>query len=48
MKVYSEVFGGDEVISDSFEIKEVFNGAGGEVSSRFVVKGAVEVDIGNK
>lgn len=46
MKVYMEIFGGDEIISDSFEIKEVFNGAGGEVQSRMVVKGAVNVDIG--
>lgn len=46
MKVYLEIFGGDEIISDSFEIKEVFNGAGGEVKSRFVTKGAVDVDIG--
>jgi hypothetical protein len=47
MKVYSEVFGGDEIISDSFEIKLLFNDAGGEVASKFIVKNAVEVDIGN-
>lgn len=46
MKVYMEIFGGDEIISDSFEIKEVFNGTGGEVKSRMVAKGAVNVDIG--
>lgn len=46
MKVFLEIFGGDEIISDSFEISEVFNGAGGEVKSRLIVKGEVEIDIG--
>ena len=46
MKVFIEIFGGDEIISDSFEIKEVFNGAGGEVTSHLVAKGAAEIDIG--
>ena len=46
MKVYLEIFGGDEIISDSFEITEVFGGAGGEVKSRLINKGAVDVDIG--
>ena len=47
MKVFLEIFGGDEVISDSFDIKECFNEAGGEVKSKMIVKGAVDVDIGS-
>ena len=46
MQVYHEIFGGDEVISESFDIVKVFNDAGGEVKSRLITKGAVDVDIG--
>jgi hypothetical protein len=46
MQVYFEIFGQDEIISESFEITKVFNDAGGEVKSRLITKGAVDFDIG--
>lgn len=45
-QVYVDVFSGEEIISDSFNIVELFDGAGGEVKSKLVVKGGVDVDIG--
>ena len=47
MKVYYDILSGDEIISDSYKIEKVFDGVGGEVKSRRVVKGAADVDIGN-
>lgn len=46
LQVYVDAFSGEEIISDSFEINEVFDGVGGEVKSKIVVKGGVKVDIG--
>jgi len=46
MLLYTDVFTGDELLSDSFRCKELFNGVLWEVEGKWVVKGAVEVDIG--
>lgn len=40
------MFSGEEIISDSFEITPVFDGVGGEVKSKLVSVGGVNVDIG--
>lgn len=47
MRVYLNVFGGEEIVSDSFNITPCFNDVGGEVKSKLIVVGAVDIDIGN-
>ncbi|XP_021317753.1 translationally-controlled tumor protein homolog, partial [Sorghum bicolor] len=37
---------GDELLSDSFQYKEIFDGVLWEVKGKWVVEGAVDVDIG--
>jgi hypothetical protein len=39
MKIFQDLFTGDELISDSYKFTEVFEGVGAEVKSRMVVKG---------
>lgn len=46
MKVFYDVLNDDELLSDSYKIEYVYDGVGAEVKARWVVKGAVEVDIG--
>ncbi|KAK4405558.1 Translationally-controlled tumor protein [Sesamum angolense] len=46
MLVYQDLLTGDELLSDSFPYKEIENGALWEVEGKWVVKGAVDVDIG--
>jgi len=46
MKVFYDILNDDELLSDSYKAVEVFNGTGMEVESKWVVKGAAEVDIG--
>ncbi|KAH7281542.1 hypothetical protein KP509_36G052900 [Ceratopteris richardii] len=46
MLVYQDKLSGDELLSDSFVYKEVQNGIFWEVEGKWVVKGAVSVDIG--
>ncbi|CAI5503765.1 unnamed protein product [Closterium sp. Naga37s-1] len=46
MLVYQDLISGDELLSDSFEAKEIQNGIFYEVEGKWVVKGGVEVDIG--
>eukprot|EP00742_Colponemidia_sp_Colp-10_P000112 GILJ01000124.1.p1 GENE.GILJ01000124.1~~GILJ01000124.1.p1 ORF type:complete len:174 (+),score=41.69 GILJ01000124.1:121-642(+) len=46
MKVYQDLFTGDELLSDSYQLNEVFDGAGYEVESSMITKGAVNIDIG--
>ncbi|KAK9086403.1 hypothetical protein Syun_028797 [Stephania yunnanensis] len=46
MLVYQDLVTGDELLSDSFPYKEIENGALWEVEGKWVVKGAVDVDIG--
>lgn len=40
MKVWIDLISGDEMVSDSYPHTEVFNGAGLEVKSRWMTKGA--------
>ncbi|KAG0555987.1 hypothetical protein KC19_11G018000 [Ceratodon purpureus] len=44
MLVYQDLISGDELLSDSFDYKELFNGALWEVEGKWVVKGALDVD----
>ncbi|KAL1534779.1 translationally-controlled tumor protein [Salvia divinorum] len=46
MLVYQDLLTGDELLSDSFPYKEIENGALWEVEGKWVVNGAVDVDIG--
>ncbi|KAG8372947.1 hypothetical protein BUALT_Bualt12G0120000 [Buddleja alternifolia] len=46
MLVYQDLLTGDELLSDSFPYKEIENGALWEVQGKWVVQGAVDVDIG--
>lgn len=46
MLVYQDLLTGDELLSDSFPYKELHNGALWEVEGKWVVKGAVDFDIG--
>ncbi|XP_010259582.1 PREDICTED: translationally-controlled tumor protein homolog [Nelumbo nucifera] len=46
MLVYQDLLTGDELLSDSFPYKEIQNGMLWEVEGKWVVKGAVDVDIG--
>ena len=46
MLVYQDLLTGDELLSDSFPYKEVHNGVLWEVDGKWVVQGAVDVDIG--
>ncbi|CAI6007994.1 unnamed protein product [Closterium sp. NIES-65] len=46
MLVYQDLISGDELLSDSFEAKEIQNGIFYEVEGKWVVKGGIEVDIG--
>ncbi|KAK0602836.1 hypothetical protein LWI29_037446 [Acer saccharum] len=46
MLVYQDLLSGDELLSDSFPYKEIENGILWEVEGKWVVQGAVSVDIG--
>nr|Q6DUX3.1 RecName: Full=Translationally-controlled tumor protein homolog; Short=TCTP [Solanum lycopersicum]AAT65968.1 translationally controlled tumor protein-like protein [Solanum lycopersicum] len=46
MLVYQDLLTGDELLSDSFPYKEVENGVLWEVQGKWVVQGAVDVNIG--
>ena len=46
MLVYQDILTGDELLSDSFPYKEAHNGVLWEVEGKWVVKGAVDVNIG--
>ncbi|KAJ8447822.1 hypothetical protein Cgig2_015185 [Carnegiea gigantea] len=46
MLVYQDILTGDELLSDSFPYKELFEGVLWEVEGKWVVQGAVSVDIG--
>ncbi|WVZ10628.1 hypothetical protein V8G54_015158 [Vigna mungo] len=46
MLVYKDFLTGDELLSDSFPYREIENGMLWEVSGKWVVQGAIEVDIG--
>ena len=44
--VYQDLLTGDELLSDSFPYREIENGILGEVDGKWVVQGAIDVDIG--
>ena len=46
MLVYTDLLSGDELLSDSFPYKEIENGMIWEVDGKWVVQGAIDVDIG--
>nr|AEQ39070.1 putative translationally-controlled tumor protein [Wolffia arrhiza] len=46
MLVYNDILTGDELLSDSFPYTELENGMLWEVEGKWVVKGAIDVDIG--
>uniref|UniRef100_A0A6M2F1X3 Translationally-controlled tumor protein homolog n=2 Tax=Populus TaxID=3689 RepID=A0A6M2F1X3_9ROSI len=46
MLVYQDLLSGDELLSDSFPYTEIENGVLWEVEGKWVVQGAVDVDIG--
>jgi hypothetical protein len=46
MLIYEDLFGKEEIISDSYDIKYLFNDVVGEVQSNMVVKDALKVDVG--
>ncbi|KAL1546019.1 translationally-controlled tumor protein [Salvia divinorum] len=46
MLVYQDLLSGDELLSDSFPYNEIENGMLWEVEGKWVVQGAVSVDIG--
>ena len=46
MLVYQDLLTADEFLSDSFPHKELFNGAFQEVEGKWVVQGAIDVDVG--
>ncbi|KAH8499625.1 hypothetical protein POPTR_008G221200v4 [Populus trichocarpa] len=46
MLVYQDLLSGDELLSDSFPYKEIENGILWEAEGKWVVQGAVDVDIG--
>jgi len=46
MLVYQDLISGDELLSDSFPYTELFNGLLWEVDGKWVVQGAVDVNIG--
>ncbi|KAL3349675.1 hypothetical protein AABB24_022658 [Solanum stoloniferum] len=46
MLVYQDLLTGDELLSDSFPYKELENGMLWEVQGKWVVQGAVDVNIG--
>ena len=46
MKLYICAFTGEEIISDSFNLELIFDDAGAEIKSKYIVKKEGEVDIG--
>ncbi|KAB1223469.1 hypothetical protein CJ030_MR2G012466 [Morella rubra] len=46
MLVYQDLLIGDELLSNSFPYKEIENGMLWEVDEKWVIQGAVDVDIG--
>eukprot|EP00244_Chara_vulgaris_P001671 TRINITY_DN126_c0_g2_i1.p1 TRINITY_DN126_c0_g2~~TRINITY_DN126_c0_g2_i1.p1 ORF type:complete len:168 (+),score=59.51 TRINITY_DN126_c0_g2_i1:320-823(+) len=46
MLLYTDLFTGDELLSDVYPSKELFDGVLLEVKGKWIVKGAVDFDIG--
>ena len=48
MRVWSCIFSGKEMVSDSYKHSEVFDGCGLEFKAKYVIKGSDEVLIGDE
>ena len=48
MKVWIDVFSGDEMVSDSYKYQFLFNGVALEVKAKFVTKGSDNIKIAGK
>jgi hypothetical protein len=48
MKVWIDLFSGDEMVSDSYKMNLMFNDAALEVKAKFVNKGSDKVKIAGK
>lgn len=46
MLVYTDIFSHEEIISDSYEMKWVFDNVGVEIESKYITKGEENIDIG--
>lgn len=46
MLIYVDAFNHEEIISDSYELKFMFDNAGAEYDSKYMVKGGENYDIG--
>ena len=46
MKLYTDLFSKEEIVSDAFKFEWVFENAGFKIESKFKTVGAVDVDIG--
>lgn len=46
MRIFEDVFSGDEIVSDSYPFVELYEGVVVEIKSRMIVKGEVNVDVG--
>ncbi|GBG67855.1 hypothetical protein CBR_g976 [Chara braunii] len=46
MLLYTDIFTGDELLSDVYPVGEKFDGVLWEVKGKWIVKGSVDVDIG--
>jgi hypothetical protein len=46
MLIYTDLFNNEEIISDSYDLKFLFNNAGVEYDSKYIVKGGESYDIG--
>jgi hypothetical protein len=46
MLLYLDAFSGEEIVSDSYDIKLVFDGVGGEVEPKYIMKGGESYDVG--
>jgi hypothetical protein len=46
MKVFVDVFSGDELCSDSYKIEKIFGAAGMKIRAKYIVVGGESFDIG--
>lgn len=46
MRVYTDVFSKEEIVSDSFNFEYVFEKVGVEIKSTFITKAEGDIDIG--
>lgn len=46
MKVWIDVFSGDEMVSDSYKMTTLYNDACLEVQAKYITKGNEKVDVG--